>query len=124
LWEKRSASILHTISHAYYSVAGYFLWRNTSILSCTATLFRSSLSFALQTILHNAQRQLLHTGLFPTAQQFSFIVHRDHYSATAYFLHYTTFYFILHRCVSVNAQHCERQEFLQKRNMKAYSSSV
>ncbi|KRY36142.1 hypothetical protein T01_6779 [Trichinella spiralis] len=54
------------------------------------------------------------------AQQFSSIMHRDHYSAAAYFLHYTTFYFIVHRCVSVNAQRCE--QFLQKRNMKDYSS--
>ncbi|KRX62008.1 hypothetical protein T09_9546 [Trichinella sp. T9] len=73
--------------------------RKTSFLSYPDLITAHQLIFCNAETLHNTLHPLLRSGLFSLTQQFSSIVHRDHYSATTYFLHYTTFYFIVHRCI-------------------------
>ncbi|KRX34135.1 hypothetical protein T05_5049 [Trichinella murrelli] len=92
---------------ACYCVLGYFLRRSNTVLSCTASIIPHDGGICyLAKILHNARRLLLRTGLFPTAEQFSFIVHGDHYSALGYFpLTIQQFTFFMHRCIDYCGPH-------------------
>ncbi|KRX81280.1 hypothetical protein T06_12529 [Trichinella sp. T6] len=88
-----------------YGASGYFLLRSNTVLSCTASTTPHGGGICyLAKILHNAPRLLLRTGLFPTAEQFSFIVHRDHYSALGYFPLYSNSLFSC-TAVSIIAVH-------------------
>ncbi|KRZ16436.1 hypothetical protein T11_17959 [Trichinella zimbabwensis] len=76
LIERHFIFIMH---RAHYSAAAIHFYRAPGITP-------QPLIFGGATILHNALRPLLDSGLFSMAQQFSFIMQRVHYSAVGYLL--------------------------------------